>query len=463
MTQDLPALGLSFAQLFAILRARKFTLVITLVATVLFTFALTSILPKTYTATADLFIDYPGNDPVGGRQFSSMMDESYMQTQLDMIKSEEVASRVIDANKLMQREDVKKTIEKEGEIKARSILVSQVSKSLEIVQHKTSRVLEIQYASVNPAFSRDMLNSLLQAYMDLAVRISSAPAKSRQEQYSMQLETLRKELDSIQTSITEYQQKFGIVDADERLDTSSRQLNELSTKQTAIQALKLEANAKHHAITAMIQSGVPAAEIPEIAQQRGIPELRLRLADIDRQLAEVGSVYGRNHPKFKIAMAERDILMQRLTRESQISLNSVLMEERRFDQQAHALALEIQEKQKKVLEMKQHRDVIGSYQRQMESVQKIYNSAVQKYDELLMASTVNSPRLAVLRWAVAPYTHSKPKMSSNLLMSVPVGLLLGLALIFLTEVSSRRLRHVEDLERELDIDVLGRVGERSAK
>jgi succinoglycan biosynthesis transport protein ExoP len=210
----------------------------------------------------------------------------------------------------------------------------------------------------------------------------------------------------------------------------------------------------------MVKSGVPAAEIPEIALQRGIPELRLRLADLDRQTAEVSSVYGRNHPKFKIVIAERDILVQRLNRESQIALNAVLMEERRFDQQAQALSGEIQDKQKKLLEMKKHRDVIGSYQRQMESVQKIYNSAVQKYDELLIASNVNSPSLAVLRWAVAPYTHSKPILRANLLMSFPVGLLLGFAWVFLTELTGRRVRHVDDLERELQSDVLGRVGAR---
>lgn len=462
MTTDIPASGLSFAQLFAILKARKFTIFIALALTVMATFALTEFLPKSYTATAELFIDYRANDPLAGRQFSPVLDESYMQTQVDMIKSEEVANQVIEVTKMMSRDSVKKMIEKDGEAKARSLLVESIGKELEVVLRKSSRVVELRYSASSANYARDALNAAIQAYMDLVLRISSAPAKSRQEQYSVQLETLRHELDQIQTSITEYQQKYGIVDADERLDMGSRQLNELSSKQTAIQGLRLEANSKHRAIEAMVKSGVPASEIPEIALQRGIPELRLRLADLERQTAEVGSVYGRNHPKFKIVLAERDILVQRLNRESQIALNAALMEERRFDQQAQTLSSEIQDKQRKLLEMKKHRDVIGSYQRQMESVQKIYNSAVQKYDELLIASNVNSPSLAVLRWAVAPYTHSKPKLRSNLLMSLPVGLLLGLGLVFLTELSGRRLRHVDDLERELNIDVLGRVGQRNA-
>ena len=239
-------------------------------------------------------------------------------------------------------------------------------------------------------------------------------------------------------------------------------MNELSTRQATVQGLITEASAKHRAIESMIKSGVPPSDIPDVSQQRGIPELRLRLADLDRQLADIGSVYGKNHPKFKSAAAERDILAQRLTRESQIALNSVLLEDRRLSQEVQSLNGDIQEKQKKLLEMKKHRDVISSYRRQMESVQNIYNAAVQKYDELLMASNVNTPTLTVLQWATTPFTHSKPKLTVNLLASFPVGLLLGLGLVFLTELSGRRLRHIDDLERELNLDVLGRVGERQA-
>ena len=140
----------------------------------------------------------------------------------------------------------------------------------------------------------------------------------------------------------------------------------------------------------------------------------------------------------------------------------MLLEDRRLTQEVQSLNGDIQAKQRKLLEMKKHRDVISSYRRQMESVQNIYNAAVQKYDELLMASNVNTPTLTVLQWATAPYTHSKPKLTTNVLASIPVGLLLGLGLVFLSELSGRRLRHIDDLERELRLDVLGRVGEQQA-
>ena len=460
MESKVPVHGPSFEQLFAILLSRQRVIWLALVLTVIVTIAITAFIPKSYTAPADIFIDFKANDPLAGRQFSPLLDESYIQTQVDMILSEEVAVQVIKTTGMMEEPSVKKMIEKEGDARVRATLVTQVIKSLEVVVRKSSRVVEVRYVSQDPLRARDALNTALRAYMDLVLQINSAPAKSRQLQYSIQLETLRQEIDTIQRSITEYQQKNGILEADERLDIGSRQLNELSSRTSIVQGLRLEANAKLRDIESMINSGTAASDIPEVARQTGVAELKLKLAELDRQMAEVGSVYGRNHPKFKTTLAEQEVLSMRLSRESRAALAAVLAQERRFDKQEQVLLDEIQSKQADMLEKKRHRDVIGSYQRQLESLQKIYNSAIQKYDELLIASTVNSVSLSVLRWAVAPYTYSKPKLRLNLVMSIPVGLLFGLGLVFLMELTDRRLRHVHDLERGLGMAVLGRLGER---
>ena len=454
----MPVHGLSFGQLFAILLSRQRVIWLALVLTVTATMAITTLIPKSYTATADIFIDFKANDPLSGRQFSPLLDESYIQTQVDMILSEEVANQVIKTTGMMEDQAVKKMIEKEGDARVRATLVAQVINSLEVVLRKSSRVVEVRYVSQDPVRARDALNTALRAYMDLVLRINSAPAKSRQQQYSIQLETLRQEIDSIQRSITEYQQKNGILEADERLDIGSRQLNELSSRTSIVQGLRLEANAKLRGIESMINSGTAASDIPEVARQSGIAELKLKLAELDRQMAEVSSVYGRNHPKFRTALAEQEVLSMRLNRESRAALAAVLAQERRFDPQEQVLLDEIKMKQADMLEKKKHRDVIASYQRQLENLQKIYNSAILKYDELLIASTVNSVSLSVLRWAEAPFSHSKPKLKLNLMMSIPVGLLLGLGLVFLMEANDRRLRHVDDLERALDLPVLGRSG-----
>jgi uncharacterized protein involved in exopolysaccharide biosynthesis len=438
------------------LKARKLLVVMTALLTFSATLGLTLVLPKTYTATAELYIDYRASDPIAGRQFHPMLDESYMQTQFDILKSEEVARHVIDATRMLDEPKIKDLIRRKGETEVRNNLVVSVGRAFEVAVRRGSRVVELKYSSNDPTHARDALNAAIKGYIEITTNINSAPARSRQEQYNTQLVSLRQDMDRIQNELTQYQQEAGILDSDERTDTGFRQLNELSTRHLETQAQYTEANARKRAIQAMLNAGIPAFDVPDIAQQKGIQELKLRLVEINGKLAEASNVLGANHPRHRALVTERDSVQQLLDKEAQNMLAALSLEDQKYSQHASKLEGEMSRLRSQLLQMKKHRDVMGSYQRQLESVQRIYNSAVQKYDEILMASNVSSPTLAVLRWAATPHTHAKPLMFNNLLFSIPSGVILGLLAAFLIELANRRLRCVEDLQRAFPFPVLGR-------
>ncbi|MFZ2989606.1 hypothetical protein, partial [Ideonella sp.] len=380
-----------------------------------------------------------------------------MQTQVDLLNSAEIASQAIDAAGLLDTPAARAMIASQGEAKTRAALVAAFGKRLEVLVRKTSRVVELRYSDASPERARDALNAVIKGYIATANRISTAPAQSRQEQYSAQLQSLRQEMDRIQREATEYQQRYQIVEPNERYDNGSRQIGELSSKLLDAQGLRNRASSEKRALEAMIEAGVPAEEIPEIAQLKGITELKLKLAELEGKIAEMSGVLGPSHPRRRAVMSEKAALRERLDREAQTALNALLNDDQKIGQQVATIRGELSVQEKHLLEMKKHRDVIGSYQRQLESAQRIYDSAAAKYDEILMASSINSPSLAVLRWAVAPDSHARPILRSNLIMSLPAGLLLGLCLAFLLELADRRLRSLEDLQRELALPVLGRA------
>ncbi|WP_374517181.1 Wzz/FepE/Etk N-terminal domain-containing protein [Undibacterium squillarum] len=67
---------LSFVQIGAMLKARRTLIAAVTTASVLVAGGMTVMLPKTYQASADIFIDYRVNDPIAGKQFQPMQDES---------------------------------------------------------------------------------------------------------------------------------------------------------------------------------------------------------------------------------------------------------------------------------------------------------------------------------------------------------------------------------------------------
>jgi uncharacterized protein involved in exopolysaccharide biosynthesis len=447
--------GISLVQIGAMLSARKGLIAGVSVLTIGAAIAAGLFLPKTYTATAEIYIEYRGNDPILGRQFSAMQDESYMATQIDIIKSDDVARYVIDTTRLMDRPEARAVAAKSGEAVLRSGLMRALVTDLQVVPKRNSRVLDLQFSSKDAAFARDGLNAVIKGYMDINNKIHSTPAKLRQEQYSGQLAALQMEVDRIQREITAYQQEQGIVDADERLDTGSRQFGDLSSRLLTIQAAQSEAVTRKRSIQALLASGTRAYDIPEISRQEGVRDVKLRLIDVEGRLSEASGVLGSNHPRYRSLEADRAALLAQLERASSTAMRSIEQEEQRFAEQVARLQAEIKGRQEQLLEAKKHRDVIASLQRQLASAQQVYNSAVARYDEILMQSSVTTPTIAVLQWAEKPVRHSKPNVVNNVLVSIPGGVMLGLMLALLLELTYRRMRCVEDLEASLPVPVLG--------
>lgn len=447
--------GISLVQIGAMLAARKTLIGLVSVLTTATAIIASVMLPKTYTATAEIYIEYRGNDPILGRQFSAMQDESYMATQVDIIKSDDVVRHIIDATRAMEQPTIRELAASKGEAVLRNGLIKAISADLQVVPKRNSRVLELQFSSKDPAFARDALNAAIKGYMDITSKIHTSPAKTRQEQYSTQLLALQTEVDRIQGEITAYQQREGIVDADERLDTGARQFADLNGRLLSIQASMAEASTRKRAIQSLLSGGARVSDIPEISRLEGVRDVRLRLIEVEGRLSEASGVLGPNHPRYKALQADRDALMVQLERASGSALQAIEQEERRFAEQASRLQKDIAGRQQQLLEMKKHRDVIASYQRQLASAQQIYNAAVARYDEILIQSNVNSPTIAVLQWAERPVRHSKPNIVNNILVSIPGGLILGLMCALLLELSYRRVRCTEDLQGSLPVPVLG--------
>ncbi|MFZ6870996.1 Wzz/FepE/Etk N-terminal domain-containing protein [Undibacterium sp. Di27W] len=451
-------LVLSFAQIGAMLRARQVLIAVVMIVAVVGAGVASLVLPKTYVANADIFIDYRVNDPIGGRQFHPMQDESYLQTQFDVIKSVQVAERVIQALGLQTTPEAKRFVQRYGEQRGLRALAESIVRNTDVSPHKNSRVIEIQYSSSDPRHAKDVANAVVKAYIDLSLEMMNAPARARRDQYNAQLESMSRQIDELQKKLTAYQQEYQIVDVDERSDLESKQMNALSVRLIDIQLQRVEAQAKRQSLEKLVREGNPESDIPEIAGIGHISGLKAALISLDTQLANAKITLGPRHPKYMAINDERQALMDKLKRESATAFEMLGAAEARLNQQEKAIETEIASYQKKTFENKKHRDVISSYQRQLDSVQKIYNAAIQKFDELLMTSNVAISNASVMQWAELPEKHAKPLLRNNLVFGLLAGIVFGFGLAFLLELMNRRVRCLEDLEREFDEPVMAKIG-----
>lgn len=112
---------------------------------------------------------------------------------------------------------------------------------------------------------------------------------------------------------------------------------------------------------------------------------------------------------------------------------------------------------RRVLALKRERDEVGMLLREAESAQRIYDAALQRYNQTSLESQVTQTNIAVLNKAVVPTTASSPKPLRNLLVALLLAPLLGVGLAVGIEVVDRRVRSVEQLMQEFSLPTLGVV------
>jgi succinoglycan biosynthesis transport protein ExoP len=95
---------MNLTQFLLVLRARYRIVLIIFSVIVLGTLIVNLVLPKKYTATTSLVLNYKGVDPVTGLTLPAQLMPGYMATQVDIITSHNVAARVVDELKIAQRQ-----------------------------------------------------------------------------------------------------------------------------------------------------------------------------------------------------------------------------------------------------------------------------------------------------------------------------------------------------------------------
>lgn len=449
--------GLSSTQLVAMVRARRRLVLGVAAVTLVATAVVLAVMPRSWTASSDVYVDYKAADPIAGRQFSAVQDESYLSTQVDIMSSRAVTERVIDRLNLRDQPEYREMVAKVGSDKAYAILVKGVTDSTKAVARRNSRVIEVSYSADSPEKARDYANEIVRSYIGLSAEIASNAARSRSEQYNAQLEKLRGDVNRIQDELTAYQQKVGILNVNERDDVANAEIASLTAALVQLQSQRQEAIGRQSTVDSLLRSG-RAEDLPEIGSQPPITDLKARLNDVERRLSEARSVLGPNHPRSRALIAERAELQVRMGGETRAAVSTRRLDVGRLEAQQRDIERLIAQRQKRLLGQKAQRDTLLAYQRQLEGAERVYTAATTKYDDILMAGSISAVNLTVLRQAETPTIPSKPLVTSSLAASVVVGLILGLCVALLLELGTRRLRSREDLVRGLRLPVLGEIG-----
>jgi len=450
---------MTFGQFLSILRARWWVALLVFGLTVATTVVVSLLLPKQYSATASVVLDFKP-DPVSALVFGGAASPALMATQVDIIRSDRVAQRVVRNLRLADNPQIRQQWldGTGGEGTIESWLGNTFQRQMDVMPSRESSVIAISYRSPDPRFAAGLANAFVQAYVDTALELRVDPARQFSSFFETRLNESRTAVEAAQTRVSTFQKDNGIIATDERLDIENARLNELSSQLTQLQAISAESASRQTAA-----QGARGDSLSEVLNNPIVGQLK---ADINRgeaRLRELATRLGDNHPQVRETQANMAELRTRLEAETRKVTGSVGVTNTINRQREAEIRGSLDAQRQKVLRMKAVRDDGVVLVRDVDNAQRNYDVLQQRFLQTSLEGQATQSNVNVLTQATAPLQPSSPRIVLNSLMAVFVGTLLAVLLVLLLELRDRRVRNVDDVIAALGLPVLGTMPKPGAK
>lgn len=445
-------------QILLILIGRYKVVLLVLVATVAVTFVGSLLLPWRYTAIASVVMDVKRPDPIASVMLKAGIIPNVnlgMATEVDIIKSQRVARRVVKILKLDEDEKLKQQwiANTDGQGRLDAWVAELLLKKLTVKQVSLqSSVLPIKFVADDPEFAAAAANAFAQAYIEVNTELKVEPAKHYVEWFAQQEKSMREALEKAHAKVSTFQKEKGIVAGDELKDNETLRLNELSQQLSTVQGQTTEALSKR-------SSGDAADTLPEISQHPLLSSLKSDIARQEGKLKEAAGNLGKNHPQYQRMESEIATLKEKLRIETRHITSGFSTSQGVGKNREAELRAAIEAQKRKLLQLKTERDQLAVLKLDVDAAKKALDAVATRFQQSNLDSQASRTNVSVLTTAVAPAEPSFPKLMLFTLLAIPAGALYGAAAAYALEMHDRCIRSAEDLAETLQSPVLAVIAQ----
>jgi polysaccharide biosynthesis transport protein len=325
--------------------------------------------------------------------------------------------------------------------KSETQLVKKFKDNLNVMIIPTTRVLDIRFSSPDPRLAADVVNTLVNTYVEQNLKSSFESTNQAAQWLSKQLSDLQVKVEISEERLARYQKEHGMLGTDEKQNIITSKLDELNKALTDAEADRIQ----KQAIYELTLSGDPEA-VSTVSQNAFLQSLRAQQADLKNQLAQATVQLGAEYPK----VVELKNRMQQVDGTIEAELKTTVS--RIHNDYVGALGRE--KMQRQALERQKedanqlNQDAIeyNLLKRDADSNRQLYESLMQRLKEASLSAGLSSTNVHIVDLASPPLTPFAPDIPRNLGIGFLIGLTTGVALAFVLEAGDNTVRTSEQAE-----------------
>lgn len=442
-----------------------------------------------YQAHARLLVKFNQPNISNVQQFESTpLHWLYFETQSDIIKSRAVAERVVDRPELAKflnprpgevsesrgrslREAFRDWI---AELKSwlpeemrpprrkpstpdekRTVLINSVLGGVSVSGGKESEVLVIRYVSADPEYAAAAANAFAESYISFGLESRLSNVQQATSWLGRRLEELRGKVAESEEALRQFQAREDLVDTSNREKIIGAKLGSLTAELIKSQARHNEAKSRYNQIRSIVSQDSGYETVASVLDSSIVMDAVRLKAEQERRVSELSERYGEKHPKMISARADLREATRRLKAEVDKAVNNVRKEYELAAAQENEFRTMIAHQQNEMRKVSGKAFEMKQLEREVETNRHLYETFLARFKEADVADEYDVPNARIIDRAMTPTTPFQPNRKRIVIISVFVGLAIGIGLAFLRDHLDSSFKTKEDVENHLGLPVIG--------
>ncbi|MBW4642087.1 MAG: polysaccharide biosynthesis tyrosine autokinase [Goleter apudmare HA4340-LM2] len=360
-----------------------------------------------------------------------------------------------------------------------------MEKFLKILKLKTIRgtdVMQLSYRSNNPQQAADVINTLMNYYLESNVRNNRSTAKAAREFLSKELPEVETRVLKAEKALRRFKENNQVVALEIEAKAGVEGLKDLAEEITKTEAELVAANTRAIALQDQIALNTQQAVVlSTLSQSPGVQQILTEYQKVQDQLAVARTRFTQENPVIiDLVQKEAALRKQVETRVSKTIGNRQSVPERNLQigelKQALTVDLVKSEVERSALkkQVAELRQTLALNQRRLNSLPRLeqqqlqlqrqlqvaritYEQLLKQLQEVQVLENQNIGNARVISQALIPDKQVSPVIPLNLALGGFLGILLGAGTALILESMDNSLKNVEEVKRLLVYPVLGTI------
>jgi capsular exopolysaccharide synthesis family protein len=431
-----------------------------------------------YRATATILIEQGKSKVVSIEEVYSqgLIQREYFQTQVEILKSAELARKVVQKLKLtghpdfdprqaqprwidrLMRSDIAKPqLAISDEDLVRNV-AQQLRYGLQIQLVRGSQLVQIAFISFDPELAAKVPNALAEAYIESDLESRMAMTQKASEWLRERMGELRSKVDSSEKSLQEYRDKERIVDAKGlALSGAGRQLEELTKNLVEARQKRAEAESAY-ALVQQIRTGRLQASydsVPVVLKSTSVQRAREQEADADRRLSDAAKRYGPEHPRLIQAKTELETAKENTRKQIEIVVAGLAKEFEVARSTEASVERALAQSKADIQGINRKEFQLGVLEREVQQNRNLYDMFVNRLKETNAAGDLQTTVARIMDPAMVPGGPFSPDKNKIVAITAVVTLVIASMLALLLDRLSNTVNSTSDVEQRLGVPALG--------